>query len=79
MGTILIFPTPYLPNLLFTGPGRGLASCLAIDCLYSLDGGWPGFALRNFSQLFSFILVTNFDFEFSSLLIGVLFLNLVPC
>ena len=35
---------------LFTGPGRGLASCLAIDCLYSLNGGWPGFALRKWDQ-----------------------------
>ena len=51
MGTILIFLKPYLPNLLFTGPGRGLASCLAIDCLYSLNGGRPGFALSKLMQL----------------------------
>ena len=50
MGTLLIFLKPYLPNLLFTGPGRGLALCLAIDCLYSLNGGWPGFALRKWDQ-----------------------------
>ena len=32
------------------GLGRGLA-CLAIDCLYSLNGGRPGFTLRKFMQL----------------------------
>ena len=51
MGTILIFLKPSLSNLLFTGPGRGLASCLAIGCLYSLNGGWPGFALSKLMQL----------------------------
>ena len=50
MGTISIFLKPSLSNLLFTGPGRGLASCLAIDCLYSLNGGQPGFALRKWDQ-----------------------------
>ena len=44
------YSKPSLSHFLFMGPGRGLA-CLAIDCLYSLDGGRPGFALRKFMQL----------------------------
>ena len=42
------------------GPGRGLASCLAIDCLYSLNGGWPGFALRKFAVYNYFLTRVSF-------------------
>ena len=47
-------------TFLFTGPGRGLASCLAIDYLYSLNGGRPGFALSKLMQFKVLIYPRNF-------------------
>ena len=55
-----------------------LRNCLAINEFHLWRTAW--FCFKEFLTInFSFILVTDFDFEFSSLLIGVLFLNLVPC
>ena len=49
--TLRFFENLSFNIFLFTGSGRGLASCLAIDCLYSLNGGRPGFALRKCMQV----------------------------
>ena len=65
-------------KFLFMWPGSWLFG-LAIDCLYSLDGGRPGFAFRNLTINFHFywsLIMTLslvccswvFNFEFGSLL-----------